>query len=62
MAFNKQEYDINYVRENQKQVMVKINRKTEPDLYAWITGIEHPQTYIKSLILTDMKKAKTDNR
>ena len=59
MAFNKQQYDIEYVRENQKQVMVKINRKTEPDLYAWISSIEHPQTYIKSLIMADMEKAKS---
>lgn len=59
MAFDKKSYDSEYIKQYQKQVMVKINRKTEPDLYAWITGIEHPQTYIKSLILADMEKAKS---
>lgn len=48
-----------YVKENQRQIMLKVNKKTEPELYEWMEPIENKQGYIKSLILADMEKHRT---
>lgn len=45
-----------YVKENQRQIMVKVNRKTEPEMLKWIEQHDNLQGYIKSLILADMEK------
>ena len=39
-----------------KQVMVKFNTETEPDMVAWIGKKANMQGYIKSLIIEDMKR------
>ena len=49
------EYMANYEKENLRQIRLKINRKTEPDLLAWVEKQENVQGYIKRLILQDMK-------
>ena len=50
------EYMKNYEKENLRQIRLKINRKTEPELLEWIEKQENIQGYIKHLILEDMKK------
>lgn len=48
------EYMAAYEKENLRQIRLKINRKTEPDLLAWIEKQENIQGYIKELIRKDM--------
>ena len=52
------EYMANYEKENLRQIRMKINRKTEPDLLAWVEKQENVQGYIKELIRKDMKQEK----
>ena len=52
------EYMVNYERENLRQIRLKINRKTEPDLLEWIEKQENIQGYIKRLIQEDMDREK----
>ena len=51
------EYLAQYEKENLRQIRLKINRKTEPELLAWIETQENIQGYIKRLILEDMAMA-----
>lgn len=52
------EYLNKYEKENIRQIRLKINRKTEPELIEWIEKQENIQGYIKRLIREDMKKEK----
>lgn len=47
-----------YNKENKQQIKFSINRKTEPELLAWIESQENKQGYIKDLIRKDMEKHK----
>ena len=53
---SQQEYMANYEKENLRQIRLKINRKTEPDLLEWIEKQENIQGYVKGLIRADMRK------
>ena len=55
------EYLANYEKENLRQIRLKINRKTEPELLAWIEKQENIQGYIKELIRKDMEQAEDKN-
>ena len=50
------EYLAQYEKENLRQIRLKINRKTEPELLAWIEKQGNIQGYIKELIRKDMEK------
>ena len=50
------EYLNKYEKENIRQIRLKINRKTEPELIEWIEKQENIQGYIKRLIREDMEK------
>lgn len=50
------EYMAKYEKENLRQIRLKINRKTEPELLEWIEKKDNIQGYIKNLIREDMKK------
>lgn len=52
------EYLAQYEKENLRQIRLKINRKTEPELLEWIEKQENIQGYIKRLILEDMEREK----
>ena len=52
------EYLNNYEKENLRQIRLKINRKTEPELLEWIEKQDNIQGYIKRLILEDMDREK----
>ena len=51
------EYLAQYEKENLRQIRLKINRKTEPELLAWIEKQDNIQGYIKELIRKDMERA-----
>ena len=51
------EYLANYEKKNLRQIRLKINRKTEPELLEWIEKQDNIQGYIKRLILDDMERA-----
>ena len=50
-----EEYMANYEKENLRQIRLKINRKTEPEMLEWIEKQDNIQGYIKGLIMNDMK-------
>lgn len=53
-------YETQYIRENQRQFMLKVNRKLDPEMVAWLESQENVQAYLKQLIREDMeKKART---
>ena len=52
------EYFNKYEKDNLRQIRLKINRKTEPELLEWIEKKDNIQGYIKRLILEDMKHMK----
>ena len=56
------EYLNQYEKENLRQIRLKINRKTEPELLEWIETQENIQGYIKRLILEDMEREKEKDR
>lgn len=57
------EYLNNYEKENLRQIRLKINRKTEPELLEWIEKQKNIQGYIKQLIRREMpKKAELNNQ
>ena len=56
------EYMKNYEKENLRQIRLKINRKTEPELLEWIEKQDNIQGYIKKLILEDMDREKEKDR
>ena len=58
---NNAEYLAQYEKENLRQIRLKINRKTEPDLLAWIEKQDNIQGYIKELIRKDMEQAEEKN-
>ena len=49
------EYLAQYEKENLRQIRLKINRKTEPELLEWIEKQGNIQGYIKQLIREDME-------
>ena len=51
---NNMEYLDNYEKENLRQIRLKINRKTDPEMLEWIEKHENIQGYIKQLIRRDM--------
>lgn len=53
-TFDKAKYDSAYIKENQRQFLVKVNRKHEPEMVKWLESIGATQTYIKELIRQDM--------
>lgn len=46
-----------YVQQYQRQFMLKVNRRTEPDLLDWLEKQESVQTYLKELIRKDMESS-----
>ena len=53
-------YMANYEKENLRQIRLKINRKTEPELLEWVEKQGNIQGYIKELIRKDMEQGKEE--
>ena len=49
-------YNDRYQKENIRRVVVKVNRKTQPDIAAHLDGIDNVQGYILDLIRADLNK------
>ena len=54
--FNQLEYIDRYQKENVRRIVVKVNRKTKPEIAAHIDSIKNVQGYILDLIKKDMQK------
>ena len=50
------EYMAAYEKDNLRQIRLKINRRTEPELLEWIEKQDNIQGYIKRLIQEDMNR------
>ena len=50
------QYEVDYIRQNQRQFMVKVNRKLEPEMVDWLEAKDNVQAYVKQLIREDMEK------
>jgi hypothetical protein len=53
-------YNIEYIKNFQRQFMLKVNRKTEPEMVEWLESQESVQTYLKHLIQEDMNRKKKE--
>jgi len=51
----RKQYEIDYIKQNQRQFMLKVNRKTDPDMVDWLESQENVQAYLKDLIRKDME-------
>ena len=58
MPWNKTEYDIKYVKQNQRQFMLKVNRIHNPEMVEWLESKDNVQAYLKELIQRDMDEQK----
>lgn len=57
---SRRQYNLDYVKQFQRQFMLKVNRNTDPEMVAWMESQENVQAYLKQLIREDMeKKART---
>lgn len=57
---SRRQYNLDYVKQFQRQFMLKVNRNTDPEMIAWLESQENVQAYLKQLIREDMeKKART---
>lgn len=54
MAFDKARYDIEYVKQNQRQFMLKANRIHDSDIIEWLEAKDSIQAYLKDLIRKDI--------
>lgn len=53
-----QDYNINYVKANIRQFMLKVNRKLDPEMVDFLESKDNVQAYLKELIKADMEKQK----
>ena len=51
----RKEYLAEYVKKNQRQFMLKVNRIHEPEMVEWLESKDSIQAYLKELIRKDMK-------
>lgn len=58
MSFDRTQYNIDYIKANQRQFMLKVNRNIDPDMIAWLESKDNVQAYLKELIRADMEKQK----
>ena len=45
-----------YRRANIRQILVKVNKKTQPTIYGYLADVENTQRYILDLVVEDMKR------
>ncbi len=54
MAFDKQAYDSQYVKQFKRQFMLKVSRIYDADIVEWLEAKDNLQTYLKDLIRKDI--------
>lgn len=53
---NKKKYDLQYAKENIKQIRFVLNKKSDKEIIDHLDKQENKNAYIKNLILKDMQK------
>jgi hypothetical protein len=51
-----------YDATNTRQIKLKLNKKTDADILAYIDGLDNVQGYIKQLIRDDMNRQKNGGK
>lgn len=51
---NKEQYDLNYKRNNVKQFKIALNKKTMADVIEWLDTKDNKQGYVIDLIRKDI--------
>ena len=59
MTENQKAYNAKYIKENQRQFMLKVNKLLDPEMVAWLESKDNIQQYLKQLIREDMEKHQT---
>ena len=59
MTENQKAYNAKYIKENQRQFMLKVNKLLDPEMVTWLESKENMQQYLKQLIRDDMEKHQT---
>ena len=62
MGKERNQYNTDYVRNYQRQFMLKVNRKNDPDMVDWLESKESIQAYLKELIRKDMERTSSKDR
>lgn len=55
-------YSNAYQEAHQRQIKLKINKDTEPEMLSWVLSQENIQGYLKELIKQDMERRDIRNR
>ncbi len=58
---NKLKYIAQYAKNNVKKYIICVNTNTEKELNEYLAGMTNRATYIKGLILADMRRNKGEN-
>lgn len=53
----RKQYEIDYIKQNQRQFLLRVNRKLEPEMIEWLEGKGNVQAYLKELIRKDMESS-----
>jgi len=56
-AKDRTQYMIDYIKQNQRQFMLKVNRIHDPEMIEWLESKENIQAYLKQLIRADMENS-----
>ena len=59
MTENQKAYNAKYIKENQRQFMLKVNKLLDPEMVTWLESKDNIQQYLKQLIREDMEKHQT---
>ena len=55
----RKQYEIDYIKQYQRQFLLRVNRKLEPDMVTWLESKDNVQAYLKELIRKDMEESKS---
>ena len=56
-AFDRRKYEVEYVKKNLRQFMLKLSRLYEPEMVEWLESKDNVQAYLKELIRKDMEES-----
>ena len=60
MGESKNYYSNAYQEAHQRQIKLKINKDTEPEMLSWVLSQSNIQGYLKKLISQDMERNKKE--
>lgn len=56
-AKDRTQYMIDYIKQNQRQFMLKVNRIHDPEMIEWLESKGNVSGYLKELIRKDMENS-----